>query len=165
MEPTQNPSADPKAQMDRNANQPLRFDEFYNVINGELAKTNKSIHGTNPSTLGRNPDVPLSTQEDVDKAVRAARTAAAEWEIVPLADRQQAVLDFANALHEHREDFALMLTKEQGKPVLHSLRGTFGCAWERPLTMARSSPWLGTKSTRLCTGSLLRRSYRSPRRL
>lgn len=95
----------------------MSFDKFYNVINGKLATTSKTTHGINPSTLEPNPPVPFSTQADVDRAVRTAKAATGTWGDTPLSERQQAVIDFANALLDQKEEFARLLTREQGKPV------------------------------------------------
>jgi acyl-CoA reductase-like NAD-dependent aldehyde dehydrogenase len=94
----------------------LDFNEFYNVLDGQLVKTKNTRQSLNPSTLEPNPEVPVSTIEDVDAAVRFARVAAAQWVKVPLTERQQAVLNFAQGLRAEKDGFA-MLTREQGKPV------------------------------------------------
>jgi len=95
----------------------LDWTKFANVVNGQLKNTSQTRHSINPSTLEDNPEVPVSTQEDVDEAVDAARAAADAWGEVSVADRQKAVLAYADALDAAKDDFAKMLTKEQGKPV------------------------------------------------
>jgi acyl-CoA reductase-like NAD-dependent aldehyde dehydrogenase len=97
--------------------QPLDWNHFYNIINGEKVSTAATRHSINPSTLQLNPEVPVSTPEDVDKAVIGAITAGERWAEVPLIERQQAVLGFAEALKSQKSDFARQLVKEQGKPV------------------------------------------------
>ncbi|GJC83078.1 putative aldehyde dehydrogenase FUS7 [Colletotrichum liriopes] len=94
----------------------LDWTNFYNVIDGKLETTSKTRHGVNPSTLEANPEVPLSTPEDVDRAVQAAKKAQEAWAETPYEERQQALAKFGEALEAHAEEFALMLTKEQGKP-------------------------------------------------
>jgi len=86
----------------------LDFRTFRNVINGRLTKTVETRHGINPSTLESNPEVPVSTREDVDEAVRYARQASQSWAEVPLAERQQAVIRFAAALKVQEKEFAAM---------------------------------------------------------
>lgn len=103
---------------------PARFDVstgFYNTINGKLASTKTTRHGINPATGKSNPEVPVSTQEDVDSAVAAATEAFKTWSKTPWGDRKQAILDFADALEKYTDDFANMLTLEQGKPVESSI--------------------------------------------
>ncbi|KAF2789706.1 aldehyde dehydrogenase [Melanomma pulvis-pyrius CBS 109.77] len=96
----------------------LKFDEFFNIINGGLIGTDETRRGINPSTLEENADVPVSTKKDVDDAVRFAREAAEVWAETPITQRQQAVTKFADALRSLKDDFAKMLVKEQGKPLI-----------------------------------------------
>lgn len=96
---------------------PLDFTTFHNVIDGKLVGTAKTRHTISPSTLEENPPLPLSTAEDVDKAVAAAQKAAKKWAEVPWEERKKALESFIEAFESHSEDFAQMLNKEQGKPV------------------------------------------------
>ncbi|OAA59029.1 aldehyde dehydrogenase [Niveomyces insectorum RCEF 264] len=95
----------------------LNFDTFYNVIGGALAKTAETISSPNPSTLVDNPPCPLSTAEDVDRAVESARLAALLWRQKPWSERQAALVAFADALETLADDFVEMNVKEQGKPL------------------------------------------------
>jgi acyl-CoA reductase-like NAD-dependent aldehyde dehydrogenase len=52
---------------------PLNSTEFYNTIDGKFMTTAKTRHSINPATGKPNPEVPLSTQDDVDKATVAAK--------------------------------------------------------------------------------------------
>ena len=95
----------------------LDWTKYHNVINGKLTSTSKTHHGINPAIGKPNPEVPISTQDDVDNAMTAAVEAVKGWSQTPYAERQKAVLAFADALAAEKEGFAEMLTKEQGKPV------------------------------------------------
>ncbi|KAK7418292.1 hypothetical protein QQX98_004077 [Neonectria punicea] len=95
----------------------LDFIKFHNVIAGKLETTATTRHGVNPSTLENNPPVPVSTIEDVDRAVEVAVKAAEAWADVPYTERQEKIAQFADGLEALKDDFALMLTKEQGKPL------------------------------------------------
>jgi len=99
------------------ASKTLDWTKFSNVINGELRQTSETRHSINPSTLEENPEVPVSTQKDIDDAVNAARAAADAWADKSIAERQKAVQAYADGLDALKDDFAKMLTKEQGKPV------------------------------------------------
>jgi acyl-CoA reductase-like NAD-dependent aldehyde dehydrogenase len=90
---------------------------FYNVINGEKRSSSRKRHGTNPSTMEQLPDVPIASSQDLDEAVRSSRAAFAEWSEVPVEKRKALVNAFADALEAHAEQFARLLTLEQGKPV------------------------------------------------
>jgi len=94
------------------------FGEYYNTIDGKLSSTQQTRHGINPATGKPNAEVPLSTPQDVDAAVDAAKRAAETWSQVPYAERQQALIKFAGAIEAHAADFAKLLTQEQGKPLM-----------------------------------------------
>jgi acyl-CoA reductase-like NAD-dependent aldehyde dehydrogenase len=96
---------------------PLQWTEFYNVIDGKLETTKDSRCGINPATEQNNPSVPVSTREDVDRAMEAAKKAFKPWAAVPYAERQKAVLAFADGLEAEKEAFSKFLTQEQGKPA------------------------------------------------
>lgn len=93
------------------------FENFQNTINGKLSTTAEKRHGINPATAEPNPDVPVSTQEDVNNAVVAADEAFKSWADVPFAERQKAVLAYADEVEKHAADFAKLLIQEQGKPL------------------------------------------------
>jgi acyl-CoA reductase-like NAD-dependent aldehyde dehydrogenase len=93
------------------------FDNYQNTINGVQTSTAEKRHGINPATGEPNPDVPVATAEDVDKAVAAAEEAFKTWSEVPFVERQKALLAFADAIEKHAEDFSKLLVQEQGKPV------------------------------------------------
>jgi acyl-CoA reductase-like NAD-dependent aldehyde dehydrogenase len=61
----------------------LDYTTFHNVINGELKGTPTSRHGINPATETPNPEVPVSTAEDVDAAIRSAKGAFPGWAATP----------------------------------------------------------------------------------
>lgn len=90
---------------------------FRNIINGASSDTAHIRNGVNPATGEALYDVPLSGQEDVEQAVRCARLAFEKWAKVPLKDRQDAVLRFADALEREQDPFAMLLTQEVGKTV------------------------------------------------
>lgn len=93
------------------------FNGFYNTINGKLTTTEQTRHSINPATGKPNPEVPVSTQKDVDDSVAAAKEAFKSWSKTSYADRKKALLAFADGLAKHTQDFAKLLTQEQGKPV------------------------------------------------
>lgn len=99
------------------AGQPLDWSKFHNVIDGQLSATVKTRHGINSATGKHNPDFPLSTQEDVEKAMIAAKKGSKIWAATSYTERQKAVLAFADALEAEQQGFASMLTQEQGKPL------------------------------------------------
>ncbi|KAF9876682.1 aldehyde dehydrogenase [Colletotrichum karsti] len=103
--------------MAANGTTKLDFTKFYNVINGKLETTPKTRHSVNPSTLEPLHEVPLSTAEDVDRAVQAARAAQEAWAETPYEERQKAVAKLGDLIEENINEFAVLLSKEQGKPI------------------------------------------------
>lgn len=96
---------------------PITFDSFQNIIDGKLTSTAKTTHNINPATEEANPEHPLSTQEDVDKAVEAARRAFAKWKLVSREERVKMINAYAQALGEQMTDFMTWTTKEMGMPT------------------------------------------------
>ncbi|KAI0195319.1 aldehyde dehydrogenase [Xylaria flabelliformis] len=98
------------------ANNPtsLTFTSFENVIDGKLSSTELKRHTVNPSTLEANPDVPVSTQHEVDETIAAAQAAAESWAKVPWVERKKAVEAYADALDAHTAEFANLLVREMG---------------------------------------------------
>lgn len=97
----------------------LDFTTFNNVINGKTvpASDGATRHGINPATKKANPPVPVATQKDLDAAVEAGRVAFNKWKKTTVEERRDALLKFADALEAQKEEFAKLLTMEQGKPV------------------------------------------------
>jgi delta 1-pyrroline-5-carboxylate dehydrogenase len=97
--------------------EPLNWTAFCNIINGRLETTTNTRCSINPATEEKNPQVPVSTTEDVERAMTAAAAAFKQWAASPYVDRQNAVFAFADALEVEKENFSKMLVQEQGKPV------------------------------------------------
>jgi acyl-CoA reductase-like NAD-dependent aldehyde dehydrogenase len=95
----------------------LDFSTFRNVIDGQLKDTAAHRSSNNPSTLEKNANSPISTINDVNNAVSAARKAFKLWARVPQEERKHAIMKFASALEANAQAFAAMVVKEQGKPV------------------------------------------------
>ena len=95
----------------------IQFDSFSNIINGKPVSTSKTRHGINPSNKKANWEVPVATPEDVDEAVKAGKAAFKKWSKTSVEERRKAVLAFADALDAQKNEFAKLLTTEQGKPV------------------------------------------------
>ncbi|KAH8669117.1 putative aldehyde dehydrogenase [Xylariales sp. PMI_506] len=103
---------------------------FRNTINGELKSTQETRHGVNPATGTANEPVPVSTSEDVDLAVAAAQDAFKSWGKTPFAERRERMLQFVESIEAHRDGFAKLLTKEQGKPIAFAhMEITSGLNW------------------------------------
>ncbi|GAB1215636.1 hypothetical protein ATERTT37_004828 [Aspergillus terreus] len=76
--------------------------------------------GVNPATAEPNPAVPVATQEDLDKAVQAARAAFKTWFRSSFEERRAALHAYAVAIEANIDGFSKTLTMEQGKPLSQS---------------------------------------------
>jgi len=71
----------------------------------------------NPATGEQIASAPLSTAEDVDRAVRAARRAFAGWANATPAERSLALLRIADAVEQHGDELAELEAIDAGKPI------------------------------------------------
>jgi malonate-semialdehyde dehydrogenase (acetylating)/methylmalonate-semialdehyde dehydrogenase len=70
---------------------------------------------TNPATRETIAQVPLSSADDVDRAVRAAREAFPGWRATPPLERARACFQLKYLLEEHKDDLAAIVTRDNGK--------------------------------------------------
>jgi len=88
-----------------------------NFINGQWVKstTDKYEEVPNPATGEILAEVPISTLEDLDKAVEAAKTAFAKWKKVAVPQRSRVLFKYQQLLIENWEALARIITIENGK--------------------------------------------------
>jgi betaine-aldehyde dehydrogenase len=84
--------------------------EFVDPADGETEEV------INPATGEGIAEAPLSTNEDVDRAVAAARKAFEGWSTAIPAERSNALLKLADAIEEHGEELADLESADAGKP-------------------------------------------------
>ncbi|KAM0347347.1 hypothetical protein ACHAPU_004867 [Fusarium lateritium] len=94
----------------------VEFKTFQNVINNELSPTSETRRGICPSTEEPLWESPVSTQEDVDRAVSAARAAYPAWRKLSQDERASYLVKFAGAVEAHKQEFIDLLGREAGKP-------------------------------------------------
>jgi malonate-semialdehyde dehydrogenase (acetylating)/methylmalonate-semialdehyde dehydrogenase len=68
-----------------------------------------------PATGAVIAETPLSTAEDVDRAVQKAQEAFAGWSATPVAERARLLFRFKGLLEEHYEELRDLVTLENGK--------------------------------------------------
>lgn len=88
-----------------------------NFINGQWVKstTDKYEEVPNPATGEILAEVPMSTLEDLDKAVDAAKKAFKSWKKVAVPQRSRILFKYQQLLIEHWEELAKLITVENGK--------------------------------------------------
>jgi succinate-semialdehyde dehydrogenase/glutarate-semialdehyde dehydrogenase len=88
-------------------------------INGEWqsAVSGKTFTSTNPATGEVLDDVPDGDRADARRAIDAAVGALPEWRSRTAYDRADILIAAHRIMLERREDLAVLMTKEQGKPL------------------------------------------------
>ena len=94
-----------------------------NFIGGEFrqAAVDSTLEDRDPATAEIAAYVPLSGEADVEQAVRAAREAFPAWRATPVPQRARAVMALREALDEHREELAALVTADMGKTLNDAL--------------------------------------------
>ncbi len=87
------------------------------IIGGEKVRTSESLEIRDPATGEVVGESPIATKAELDRAVAAAREAYKSWSQSTDEEREKAVNRIADKLHEHLEELAQLLTREQGKPL------------------------------------------------
>lgn len=101
-------------------------------INGQWvpADSGQTLQVQNPLNLATLANVPLCGETETERAVMAASTALKEWKSKTAAERSDRLLAWYSLMIQHQEDLALIMTAEQGKPLLEA-RGeiTYGASF------------------------------------
>src|SRR3954449_3013202 len=89
-----------------------------NFIDGEFVDSAEGAteEVTNPANGEVIADMPLSTEEDVNRAVAAAKGAFPGWSTTTPAERATAMLKLADLLDEHAEELSDLEAADAGKP-------------------------------------------------
>jgi acyl-CoA reductase-like NAD-dependent aldehyde dehydrogenase len=92
-------------------------DSFQMLINGRAESGRSSFDVINPATGEAFARCPKADAVLVDEAVAAAKAAFPAWSRRPIEERAALVNALADRLEQAMEDFARLLTGEQGKPL------------------------------------------------
>ncbi|CAN5454227.1 aldehyde dehydrogenase family protein [soil metagenome] len=100
-------------------------ESYKNLINGEwkAQRGNEFFENRNPAKtddlIGK---YPLSTAEDVDEAVAAAKEAFKKWRLIPAPKRGDVLKIVGDKMLERKDEIAFEMTREMGK-VLAETKG------------------------------------------
>lgn len=88
-----------------------------NAINGQKVTSSSStrVPVFNPATGEQRAELPLSTVEEVNAAVAAAKAAQPAWGDTPPLKRARMMFKFNELLNKHADDIAREISKEHGK--------------------------------------------------
>ncbi len=95
-----------------------------NYVNGDWCNSvgDETFPNENPARRGEELNRAQASREaDVDAAIEAAHTAFTSWSRTSVAERQQVVARFLDALAENRDELAGIVSLENGKTLAESL--------------------------------------------
>jgi malonate-semialdehyde dehydrogenase (acetylating)/methylmalonate-semialdehyde dehydrogenase len=88
-----------------------------NYIGGQMVDSygKQSMEVLNPATNETLINVPISTKEDVDRAVSAAKEAFYSWRNTPVPKRARILFTYHHLLTQNHENLARLIVQENGK--------------------------------------------------
>lgn len=120
-----NPLQSPRNGFDMNAQLQSGSSEFKLLIGGRLVEGASTFNVINPATEAVLASCPRADLLQLKQAVAAAKSAFPSWAALTIEERRARLVKLANAVLTRSEEFARLLTQEQGKP-LHSARHEVG---------------------------------------
>src|SRR4029079_13181767 len=95
------------------------MDILQNAIDGKRVTSSSRRRAPvyNPATGEQIAEVPLSTADEVNAAVTAAKRAAAGWGVTPPLKRVQPMFRFKALLHKNAVRFGALFPPNPGKPT------------------------------------------------
>jgi len=93
------------------------MDVIENAVNGQryASKSDRKSPVFNPATGEQIAELPLSTADEIDAAVAAAKAAQPAWGDTPPAKRARVMFKFLELLNAHTDDIAREISREHGK--------------------------------------------------
>lgn len=92
------------------------------LINGEWrdARSGSTFDVRNPATNELIATAPLLDREQVEEAISSANAAFPAWRDLPARERARMLRAIGDSLQRRSEEFAQLITREQGKPLAES---------------------------------------------
>ena len=107
----------------------MRFDSDYRMtLGGALVRSEASLKIEDPATGEVFAEAPDASPGDLDRAVDTAKHAFGGWADLSWERRGEYLIRLAEALLDHTDDFAALLSREQGKPLAEAAREVRGLA-------------------------------------
>ena len=100
--------------------------EFKLLIGGKLVPGAATLNVINPATEDVFATAPRADHAQLDQAVAAAKAAFPAWSATPIRQRGALLAKLADELEARQNDFARLLTEEQGKPLPHAMGEMIG---------------------------------------
>ncbi|QQR36090.1 aldehyde dehydrogenase family protein [Devosia oryziradicis] len=94
--------------------------KFGHFIDGKWTKPGKTFASDNPASGDKLADITDGTAEDVDAAVKAARSAFETWSALSGYERGKYLYAIARAIQKHSRLFSVLESLDNGKPIRES---------------------------------------------
>ncbi len=91
------------------------------LINGALVKGASELEVVNPATGRSFAVVARANEAQLEQAIAAAKAAGPKWVALTCAARGALLAKLADAIEAKKDDFAKLLTTEQGKPLKQAM--------------------------------------------
>lgn len=101
----------------------MQYPPVQNYINGQFvnASTTRTLDVISPVDGALLSKVPLSSSQDLDNAVKAAKIAYLTWSKTPIKERVQVFFRYKHLLEKYTKDLADLCSEENGKTYSESL--------------------------------------------
>ena len=102
--------------------------EYQLLINGQMVAGDATMSVLNPATEEPVATCARASKAQLDQAVAAAKAAFPAWSKTTIDERRAVLVAIADALQNNVNDFARLLTQEQGKPLADATGEVFGAS-------------------------------------
>lgn len=100
--------------------------EFRLLIDGQLVSGASDIDVINPATGKPFASAPRASSDQAEQAIAAAKRAFPAWSALGFAERRRYLEQLAAAVEARADEFARLLTQEQGKPLEQAQQEVLG---------------------------------------
>lgn len=109
------------------------------IIGGQKITTEEVFEVVDPAIGRPFAKCPMASEQLVEQAVAAARSAFPTWSTVPIEERAELLDRVADAMEARKQEIARLLSREQGKPAHSAALGEVGGAvnWIRATAKLR----------------------------
>ncbi len=87
------------------------------------------LESRNPSTNQLLSSYPVMSEDEVGAVLDRSESSAKRWAVVPVAARARLLENVASILDSGKDTFALLMTREMGKPIREARAEVEKCAW------------------------------------
>jgi acyl-CoA reductase-like NAD-dependent aldehyde dehydrogenase len=102
---------------------------FKLLINGQLVDGASNLEVLNPATGKPLAAAPVADAAQLNQAVAGAKKAFPAWSALSFEAREAKLNELADALNARADEFARLLTQEQGKPLAEAAYEIGGAVW------------------------------------